>query len=425
MLHFLLAALAAASLHAQTPPARVFKPLDADAAVFWSRQTTEAGEFLRELTDRFNAATEGLNIRVVHAGGYDDIFRRTSASIQAGVLPALSVAYESMTVEYVAAGAAASLEPWINHPDLGLTEAEQADFIPAVLETNRYPQYGDQLYSFPFAKSVLVMYYNREVLAKAGIEAPPATWEEFLDQCRRIRRETRGFAYALNVDASAFNAMIFSMGGDVVRDGATLYDSAASVQALELLATLTRERLAYQIPQGSYDDEAALAAGRVAFTLRTSAGKSSVERLFGGENDRWGMAPIPQSDPARPATVLFGPNVVVFNTTPAHEEAAWRFIKYFTSSEVGVDWALATGYVPMRKSAAESPAMQAYFERWPHNRVAFDSLTFARAEPSLAGWQTVRGLIEHAVTAVVTGMQTPEQAARELTAKANAVLESR
>lgn len=425
MLSTLVATLAILATQAQTPPAREFKPLDANAAVFWSRQTTESAELLRRLAEQFNAQHDGPDIKVVHGGGYTDIYRKTSASIQAGVLPALSVAYESMTTEYVTAGAVQSLEPFLNHPEYGLSEVGLADFFPAVLETNRYPQFGNAMYSFPFAKSVLVLYFNREVMAAAELDAPPATWDAFLEQCRRIRAKTGGHAYALDVDASTFNAIVFSMGGEVYRDGKVLYDSPASVKALDLLATLTREKLAYQIPKGTFDDEAALAAGKVAFTLRTSAGKASVERLFGGENERWGIARLPQADPDTPATVLFGANVVVFNTVPAHEEAAWRFLTYFTSPEVCVEWALATGYLPVRKSALESPALEAYLDRWEYNRVPYDSLDFARSEPSVAGWQTVRGLIENAVTAVITGMQSPEAAAAELTAKANAALAAR
>jgi multiple sugar transport system substrate-binding protein len=425
MLFTLLATLAIVSVQAQTPPAREFEPLDANAAVFWSRQTTESAELLRGLAEKFNAQSDGLDIKVVHAGSYADIYQKTSASIQAGVLPALSVAYENMTIEYVASGAVQSLEAFVTHPEYGLSETELADFFPVILKTNRYPQFGNELYSFPFAKSVLVMYFNREVMTKAGLETPPGTWDAFLQQCRQIKAKTGGYAYAMDVDASTFNAMIFSMGGEVYRDGKMLYDSPATVKALELLGTLTRERLAYQIPKGTFDDEAALAAGRVAFTLRTSAGKASVAQLFGGENARWGLARLPQADPEKPATVLFGSNVVVFNTTPAHEEVAWRFLTYFTSTEVCVEWALATGYLPMRKSAVQAPEMQAYFDRWAYNRVPYDSLGFAQSEPAIEGWQSVRSLAENAVTSVITGMQSPEAAAAELNAKANALLDAR
>ena len=85
-------------------------------------------------------------------------------------------------------------------------------------------------------------------------------------------------------------------------------------------------------------------------------------------------------------------------------------------------WALATGYLPVRKSAVQAPEMQAYFDRWEYNRIPYDSLEFARSEPAVAGWQGVRGLVENAVTAVITGMQSPATAAAELNTKANALL---
>ena len=81
-----------------------------------------------------------------------------------------------------------------------------------------------------------------------------------------------------------------------------------------------------------------------------SRAASTAERA--ASPNEWGMAPIPQADPAHPHTTLFGPNITVFRTTEDQQRTAWGFIKYFTSAKVSVRWALATGYLPIRKSAA-------------------------------------------------------------------------
>ncbi|HNY85561.1 MAG TPA: hypothetical protein PKN23_03615, partial [Candidatus Hydrogenedentes bacterium] len=88
-----------------------FRPVDAGRAVLWDRQINESAALLRDLAGEFNAGRAGLPVEVQHAGSYADIFRKVSASIQAGVLPAMAVSYESMTTEYAAAGAAVALDP--------------------------------------------------------------------------------------------------------------------------------------------------------------------------------------------------------------------------------------------------------------------------------------------------------------------------
>ena len=400
-----------------------FKPIDSAAAVFWDRQTTESAELLRALVEQFNAGRTGaLPIKLEYLGGYTDIFRKVSASIQAKTLPSMAVGYQSMTAEYVQAGAVAPLDTFIKDRKGGLTESDLADFFPVAIETNKYPEFGDKMYSFPFCKSVPMLYFNKAVLGKAGIAQPPKTWDEFLTQCRKVKEATGDAAYAISVDCSTVTAMIFSRGGEVVSGKAPLFDSPQTIKTFELLATLMREETAYQISPGTYDDEAAFAQDQVAFIIRSSSGRTSVKTLMKGNLDRWGMAVIPQEDPANPRTVLFGPNINVFNTTPEQQHAAWEFVKFFTSPDISVKWALGTGYLPIRKSAANNPLMQRFWAEWEYNRAAFDCLPYARTEPNLAGWQEVRSLVEKTEAEVLSLLKSPPEAAQELQREAGAVL---
>ncbi len=404
---------------AQSP---AFRPVDATAAVFWDRQITEIGELLRQLVDEFNAARPGLPVKLEHAGDYPDIFRKVSASIQAGVLPAMAVSYPNMTSEYIPTRAPLDLGPLISDPKTGLTAAELDDYFPAALAPNRYEDFGGKMYSFPLSKSILMLYFNRRVLAKAGLAAPPATWNEFLDQCRKIKAATGKPAHAISVDPSTVDAMIFSRGGEVIRGHETLFDAPQSVAVFEFYATLAREGLAYQITPGTYQDNEALAKDEIAFTFRTSASRTDIMLLMDKDKTRWGLARIPQLDPAHPATVLFGPNVTLFNTTEEQKAAAWAFVKWFTTPEISARWAMGTGYLPVRKSAMERPEMKKFFDEWECNRAAFDCLDFARGEPNTNGWQQVRDIISRTLSEVLSGSREPADAARLLKRDADEAL---
>ena len=101
---------------------------------------------------------------------------------------------------------------------------------------------------------------------------------------------------------------------------------------------------------------------------------------------------------------------------------ASEFVNFFSPSEVSGRWALGTGYVPIRRSAAQHPDMQAFWQEWEFNRAAFDCLPYAQSEPKVVGWQQVRDLVEKAQTAVLTGVKSGEAAAMDLRRQADEVL---
>ena len=261
------------------------------------------------------------------------------------------------------------------------------------------------------------------MLADAGITAPPETWEAFLDQCRRIKRQTGKYAHAVHADCSTVNGMIYSMGGAIIQGRKTLYDSEAAQAVFSIYETLAREELAYLISPGSYEDNIALAKGEIAFVLRSSSGMSDMMLLMEGDRERWGVTRIPQKDPAHPATVLYGPNVCLFNIGEESVNAAWAFVKHFTSVDVSVCWALETGYLPVRKSALQHPDMLAFWEKWPHNRAPYDCLPIAKPEPNISGWQQVRDLAARAITEIMTGIHDAPTAVQILKESADQALE--
>ncbi len=416
------AALSACGPRPESPrdtPAAAFRPIAPGAADLWDRQTTENADVLNAIVTGFNAQHTGLPVKIVQSGNYGDIYRKTTAAIKAGTLPAMAVAYGNMTVEYAQSGAVADLGPFIRDPVHGLSDTDLADFFPAVLEQNRYPEFGGAILSWPYTKAVLVMYFNTHVLTAAGIDAPPSTWDEFLSMGRTIKAKTGKYALCLDIDASTLNAMIFSRGGEIHKDGRVDFRSPQTRDALTLIETMFKEDLAYQNSPRTFGDQTAFGAGEVAFAFRPSSSLPYFKLVMEG-NEGWGVARIPQLDPAKPATVLYGANVSVFNTTPGHQAAAWAFLKHFTSPSVNAKWAVKTGYLPCRKSATEDTAMQAFWGEWKYNRVAFDCLSFARSEPNVAGWQTIRSLLENAATEVATGLKNPQAAIDSLQAAVDA-----
>lgn len=391
------------------------------AIEFWHTRAQEDAKALEAIVADFNAANPDLRVTPQYQGRYPDLYRKVTATIQTGQLPTLAVAYESMIADYMAAKIIAPLDPFLKDEQYGLSEESLADIFPAYLETNRFAQWENQLLSFPFTKSNLMLYYNQDLLKKAGFSDPPSTWAQFEAQCRAVRQQTGKPVWALDLDPSTIDGFIFSFGGDLLSPDRkqTLFDRPATVKTFTLLDRLFREGLAYQVTRDDLGNE--FGSGNAVFIFSSSTQRPYLEQQI-GTSFAWDMAILPRDAGVEPVTVMYGANICVFRSTPEKERAAWRFIRYFTETEVTARWAMQTGYLPVRRSAAESPALKAFFAENPRARRAFDVLPHARPEPNIAGWQEVRELISDAVTAVINKQQRPDQAAAELKRKADGVI---
>lgn len=400
------------------------KSADAAPLQFWHTQTQENNTALEGIVKEFNESHPGLPVQATYIGNYPQLYekiRASAAQVKNRVLPDLAVAYESMIADYMTADIVRPLDDLVADPTIGLNQESLDDFHPAYLETNRFQQFGGQLLSFPFTKSNLMLFYNATMLEQAGVGVP-GTWEEFEAACRAIRQKRGITPLASAIDPSTMDGMILSMGGTLVSpDGQdALFDSAESTAVFELLDRLYRDKLAYQVVEKG-DQNNDFANGKCAFFFRSSTARPFIADLA-GDQFKWGLTGLPVKAGRQPVTVMFGANICVLKSSPERERRAWEFINFFTSTDITARWAMATGYLPVRKSAAETPAIAAFFAAAPQNRAAFDLLPVAVPEPNVAGWQAVRDCLETAETSVATQLKPPGQVVKDLNACADAAL---
>ena len=390
--------------------------------LFWHRQAAESEALQQQIIDEFMAANPNIKIKAESLGDYDKLYQKTLSAIQAGAPPDVVAAYESQAAEYYEAGALIPFDELIRSKKYGLTDAELRDYIPSFLDATKFPQYDGKMLTFPYTKSDLVMYTNTDVLRPLGFDHPAATWDEFLTHCRAAVAAGRQ-CYAMSLDASTFDAVVYSNGGSLVDEKTKKvhFEETPVGKTLQLYETLAKEKLAYQI-QGT-DDQNDLLSGKAMYMIRSS---TSLPRLAAGfgDNSRWDVSVIPQGTADKKRTVLFGANISIMKSTPEKQLAAWLFIKYFTRPDVTARWGLdpSNGYFPVRQSALDTPEAVQYLNDNPHFRQALDVARTAEVEPSVRGWQEVRQIVVDGITAIFTGQQTAAQTQPQITAKANQAL---
>jgi multiple sugar transport system substrate-binding protein len=93
----------------------------------------------------------------------------------------------------------------------------------------------------------------------------------------------------------------------------------------------------------------------------------------------------------------------VFKTTPEKQLASWLFIRWFTQPENTARWAMVANYFPVRQSSIDLPEMTEYLAANPVYEKAFELLVYGKAEPAVAAWSQIRGVINNATVAVING----------------------
>jgi len=369
---------------------------------FWHSQTGVNAEALTKVINEFMAKNPNIKVDAQYQGTYGDIFKKTTGAINGGGLPDVSVSYESFVSEYQAANVVLPLEDYINSSKYGLSAQDLQDFYPVYISGNQYSEYNNQMLSFPFSKSALLMYYNADKLKEAGL-TPPKSWDEFVSSCKKFTGDVKG--YAINIDASTFNGAVYSNGGKLINDDrkSWAFNGPAGIKFLRDTADMVQSGCAYQISKAN-DDQAAFGEGKVVFTLGTSSGlsfyKSAVDK---GAKFNWNVAMLPQGGAPTPVTTAYGGNVNLFKSnSPEKQLAAWQFIKYFASTDVSAQWSTATGYLPVRKSSAETQAVKDQFAKLPAYQVAVNEIQqYGRPETSVKGTQDTRNFIVDAWTAII------------------------
>ncbi|MGD2207245.1 MAG: ABC transporter substrate-binding protein [Anaerolineae bacterium] len=398
--------------------------------IFWEPFSLDRsqGLLLGEMVRDFEAENPDIVVEIVPKSGYVGIHGAMIAALPDGELPDLAVAFPSMIAQYAQAGVVVPLELYLNDAEVGLTDEDLAVIPPGYLEAGRIPGFGRQVLAFPFAQNAIGMWVNETLLAQAGWDHAPTTWDEFEQACFDVVAQTGVGCYPYIESVSTFTAWLYSRGGQQLdaAGGQAVFNSPAGVESLALLRRLIDGGLAWR-PQQPYGDYVAFTNGQAAFTFSSTGNSQLYAEAYEAATGK-GMAPfqwrqtlIPQTDPNNPATALYGGSFFILQSSQKRQRAAWRLIRWFTDRKQTARWAAELESLPVRISALE--VMTDTLEAYPFVQAQLtEILPYARPEPTVAAELEVRDILYTAILSVTQGIADPQTALDQAARKANALL---
>lgn len=220
---------------------------------------------------------------------------------------------------------------------------------------------GGSMYGLPFDGETTGLFYRTDLFEAAGIEEPPATWEEFEQAAAALTNPSEnqyGVAMFSTEAAYYWYPWLWQAGGDLLsEDGQDIaFDSPEGVEAAEFYVELARN---YAPPDylasDSWNGRVTFASGKAAMYIAGSwfAGNTIAE--FPDIEGKWATAPLPQG-PAGCATTLAGDSLIVLGDTE-QQDASWLWIEFLSRPENMTTWTIGsetTTLLPPRASLLES-----------------------------------------------------------------------
>lgn len=361
----------------------------------------------------FEAANPGIDINPVYTGSYVQT-RETILAEGADPVVDVAVMLAIDLFSFVEEGTIVPLDDYISE--------EQIEDTFDALWLNSYDE-GGTLWSVPFQRSTPVLYYNADMLAANGYDAPPMNNEEMLAISTELTTEDRFgllIPVAGNFPIWMTESFVNAYGQPLttVDDPATVYfDTPEMIAALTYLVNLGEE---FEVmPAGGSawgDTPTAFIAEQAAMIYHTTG---SLSNILENAEFEVGVAFTPSGpageDETGYGTPTGGGNLYIFdnpNAPKTQEEldAAWAWVEYLSSPEIQSDWGVASGYIAARESAWEIDPLASQVAEFPQYAVARDQLAVADKEFSSYRTIDVQNIINSTLSTILSGAVPLEEA---------------
>lgn len=230
------------------------------------------------------------------------------------------------------------------------------DIISPELASKLYPnlvemdQMNGGQYAIPYVATTRNLYYNKDLLQKAGITSPPTTWSELEIAARKVKAlgVAEGFGVDLtdNETQASLSYIFYGAGGDWIKDGKWNINSPANIEGVTFLKELFDKGLTDPEPTVTTRDEKQriLGGGQLAMMISGNYFATVVPKEF--PELQWGKGPIPVKDGMPPITVGVHDVLVSFKTDHTNQEALSKFLDFLYEDRAYEEMIKREGFLP-------------------------------------------------------------------------------
>ncbi|NUS52439.1 MAG: ABC transporter substrate-binding protein [Nocardioidaceae bacterium] len=362
---------------------------------------------LKKQVAQWNSDHPDQKVKLAFNGGNDSALQKIVAGFTAGNFPDASYQYGSSAAQLARQPKLVDLTDTVQDPDV-----DWEDFYPSERDAATV---DGKVVGIPALVDNLALVYNKKLFEEAGVPLPTAdwSWDDFRAAAAKLTDEstkTHGWAYVNDGSEDTvwrYLALLWQAGGDLLTedDSKPAFDSPAGEAALTLLQQMGVQDKSVYLDNGNGNYLNLFNSGKIAMLWTGPWDLSSIN-----DDVDYGVQVLPGFQGNH--ETISGPDLyLAFDQSDARARTAVAFLTWLTSAKVHLDFAIATGDLPLRKSESELPGYQTFLDKYPSNKVFVQNLDNVRhVRPNIPQYAEVSTAVGQMVQSVLLGQAEPKEA---------------
>jgi multiple sugar transport system substrate-binding protein len=303
-----------------------------------------------------------------------------------------------------------------------LTPEMKAGVLPGAWTTVNY---DGKSYGMPWILDTKYLFYNKDILAKAGITEPPKTWEELTKDAQIIKDKgllatpiAWSWAQAEAVICD-YTTLVSAYGGDFLKDGKPDFQNGGGLAALNYMVDSYKSGLTNPNSKEFLEEDVrkVFENGDAAFALNWTymynlANDPKESKVAG----HVGVVPAPGVAGKSEVSAMNGSMGLGVTTASKHPDEAWKLIAFLTSQAEQNKYAKLS--LPIWTSSYDDSAVA----KGQEDLIAAAKISLAAMypRPTTPKYQELSVALQQAIQESLLGTTPPEDALK--TAAANSGL---
>ena len=379
---------------------------DVTLNALFMKQTAYSEDDVRNMTKDFEAANPGIHVNLEFVP-YEALHDKIVAAQGAG-----ASGYDSVLIDVIWPAEFAK-NGFVMDVTSRIPADETAKIFDGAWST---VEYEGKRWGMPWILDTKYLFYNKEMLEKAGIAAPPKTWEELTKQAKILKDKgivkfpivwSWAQAEAIICD---YATLVDAYKGSFFDNGKPNFASGGSLDAIRYMEQSLQDGLTNPNSREYLEEDVrkVFSAGEAAFALNwtymynMANGDPKESKIVG----KVGIVPAPGIEGKSDASAVNGSMALSIPANSTHPDEAWKYITFMTSQPVQNKYAQLS--LPIWKSSYDDPAVA----KGQESVVAAAKVSIGRMfpRPTTPSYQELSSILQKKLQEVLLGKAKPEEA---------------